>query len=125
MEDAIQRTPEVDADALRAELCERLDGSELDEEIDGRPVGEIIADICRDLGFGRLLGNHPWKRRRPADVRELCASAARAPGSPPWPAPSGTAQGWGETWRSQPYTEEIGAELAPQLRALAPRIRGP
>ena len=125
VEDAIQRAPDVDADALRAELCERLDRPELDEGIDSRPVAEVIADICRDLGFGRLLGNHPWKRRRPEDIPDLSARAARLPGSPPCPAPSGPAQGWGETWRPQPFTEEGATELMHKLLELRPpRIRG-
>ena len=113
------------AEALHAELSERLDAPELGDEIGTRPTAEVVAGICRDLGLGRLRGTHPWTRRTPADVAALCERAARAPDSPPCPAPAGPAQGWSETWRPQPYTEEIGAELAPQLRALAPRIRGP
>ena len=77
VEDAIQRHAEGDAaESLEAELVERLDRPELDEEIEDRPVAEIIADICRDLGLAAAPGTHPWKRRSPADIAALCARAA-------------------------------------------------
>jgi hypothetical protein len=79
VEDAIQRKAAgAEAEALQAELLERLDAPELDEEIDHRPTAEVIADICRDLGLEQLPGAHPWKRRTPTDITELCARAARA-----------------------------------------------
>ena len=62
-------------DCLRAELYERMDGPELEEELDLRPAAEIIADICRDLGLAAMSGTGPW--RTPADVVALCARAAR------------------------------------------------
>ena len=39
---------------LAAELQERLEQPELVDDIDRRPVPEIIADICRDLGLAGL-----------------------------------------------------------------------
>jgi hypothetical protein len=82
VEDAIQRTAKGDAaDSLHAELLDRLDAPDLDEEIDTRPVPEIIADICRDLGIAHPPGSHPWKRRTPADIAELRARAEH-PGAP-------------------------------------------
>jgi hypothetical protein len=105
VEDAIQRTApgsghaasdhaapdgsgadDADADeagdeALLAELHDRLDAPDLDDDISSRPVAEIITEICRDLGLAALPGAHPWKRRTPADLEQLCARAA---------APSGT-----------------------------------
>jgi hypothetical protein len=88
VEDAIQRkAANAEAESLHAELLDRMDGPELEDEIDHRPVTEIIADICRDLGLERLPGAHPWKRRTPADIVELCARAAmpykRPTGLPP------------------------------------------
>jgi len=128
VEDEIQRTAEVDAEALCAELHERLDGPELDDEIEGRPTAEVIAEICRDLGLLRWLGNHPWKRRRPGDVAALCKRAARPTGGQPAALPPGVvrcAQGDGETWRPQPYTEEFVIELMHKLLEHGPPIRGP
>ncbi len=85
VEDAIQRqaTRPTDAECLQSELEDRLDGPDLDDDIDARPVPEIIADICRDLGLaeGRPSG-HPWKRRTPGDIASLCARAARPPAKP-------------------------------------------
>ena len=80
VEDEIQRHADEDAaESLHAEFCERLDGPELDDELDDdRPVAAIIADICRDLGLAAAPGTHPWKRRSPADVAVLCARARSA-----------------------------------------------
>jgi hypothetical protein len=73
-----------EADGLRAELMDRLDGPDLDGFDLDRPVADIIADICRDLGLAAAPGTHPWKRRTPDDVAILCARAA-APRPPPAP----------------------------------------
>ncbi len=78
VEDAIQRTAQgADAESLHAELADRLDAPDLDDDLATRPVADIIADICRDLGLATLPGTRPWKRRTPADIESLCARAAR------------------------------------------------
>jgi hypothetical protein len=77
VEDTIQRTKKDDeAEHLHAELHDRLDSPDLDDDIDHRPVDQIIADICRDLGIAHSAGTHPWKRRTPADILALAARAA-------------------------------------------------
>ncbi len=78
VEDSIQRDAHSsEAEALHAELYERLETMDLDDDLDTLPIAEIIAAIRRDLGIAaHLPGTHPWKRRRPADVRALCARAA-------------------------------------------------
>ena len=82
VEDTIDRAvDEEQAEALHAELLERLDGDDLDEQIAGRPVGEVIADICRDLGVGNVPFARPWLRRRPADLAVLHARAAAVAGA--------------------------------------------
>ena len=89
VEDTIQRTvDEREAEALNAELLERLDAADLDDDISNRPIEKIIADICRDFGMMAMPGTHPWRRRTPADVAELARVAARPPrperaGGPP------------------------------------------
>ncbi len=78
VEDAIDlraETPEQ-AERLTAELHERLDVPELEEEICSRPVEEIILDIGHDLGFDRVLPLFHHKRRTPGEVAELCARAS-------------------------------------------------
>ena len=79
VEDVIHRDADADtADGLRAELAERLDGPELDDEIGSRPVTDIISEILADMGLGSgVKGLAPWPRRRPADVAALCALAGR------------------------------------------------
>ncbi len=77
VEDTIQRrTKDAEADALHAEFYERLDDPDLDDDLDHLPVADPIKAICRDLGIEHHPGTHPWTRRRPADVRALCARAA-------------------------------------------------
>ena len=94
VEDAIHRaTPDpeahntdghADADVLRnerqAELLDRLDSPDLDDDLTHRPVPDIIADLCRDLGLAAQPGQ-PWPRRTPADIALLRARAATHPGT--------------------------------------------
>ena len=97
VEDAIgkQAATAEDAEHFTAELNERLELEDIDDEIDDdRPIAEIIADICHDLGLGARYGTTPWKRRTPADIAALCERAARrtpaapAEASPRKPKPS-------------------------------------
>ena len=71
------------ADTLRAELHERMDAPDLDDELRDRPTADIIQDICRDLGLDAHPGTRPFQRRTPADIAQLNARAA---------APCGTRQ---------------------------------
>jgi hypothetical protein len=81
MEDRIQRhVGKTEADRLYAELLERMDSPDLEDEILDRPVSDIILDIARDFGLEASPGTHPWKRRTPADIAELSARAAMRPG---------------------------------------------
>ena len=79
VEDTIQRDDldESEMETLHEELLDRLESLELEDEIGDRPVDDIIIDIVRDLGLAAVPGNHPWKRRTPADIAELCARAAQ------------------------------------------------
>ncbi len=97
VEDTIHREAhgrESEAEALHAELYERLDTLDLDDDIDTMPIAEIIDAIRRDLGIDphrTSRGISPWKRRRPADVRDLCARAAGSRTAQPRMAQPGTA----------------------------------
>ena len=90
IEDVIQRPPDNDecddAEVLLADLYERMDAPDLDNDIADRPVEDIIRDILRDLGLAALPGSRPWKRRTQADIADLNAHAA-APSSPARSAP--------------------------------------
>ena len=83
VEDTIHREAhgaEAEAESLHAELYERLDTLDLDDDIDTLPIADIVAAIRRDLGIAAHInsrGISPWKRRTPRDVRDLCARAAR------------------------------------------------
>ena len=78
VEDTIHRTAhEGDrAEALSAELRDRLDDPDLDNDLTHRPIADIIAEIRRDLGLASPPGDHPWRRRTPANIRDLNARAA-------------------------------------------------
>ena len=82
VEDAIEHRAATadDAERLNAELHDRLDSPELDDEISDRPVDEVIADICHDLG----LGNVQELYRQSAGLPPKSPSSARA-AQPPRP----------------------------------------
>ncbi|HEY0202925.1 MAG TPA: hypothetical protein VGC15_02075, partial [Acetobacteraceae bacterium] len=97
VEDVIQRPPDNDecddAETLLADLYERMDAPDLDDDIACRPAEDIIRDILRDLGLAALPGSRPWKRRATADITQLNARAAapsrpaRGAARPPGPGP--------------------------------------
>ncbi len=84
VEDVIQsKAPDDEQEILHAELLERLDRPELDDEIANRSIAEIVTDICRDFGIAALPATHPWKRRIPHDIAILNARAAQLHGQAP------------------------------------------
>ena len=101
VEDAIQRTTPAasnghdDPETLQAELRDRLDAPGLNDDIGTRPTPDIISEICRDLGLAAPPGGaHPWKRRTPRDIAQLCAQAAAPSGArPPAAGPQGPRPG--------------------------------
>ena len=79
VEDAIHaKVDDIDdAESLRGELYDRMDASDLDDDIETWPPDEIITEVCRDLGLGdRAPGAFAWKRRTPEDIASLNAKAA-------------------------------------------------
>ena len=79
VEDMIQR--EVGGEAaerLHAELLERLEGPDLDDELLDRPLDEVIRMVRCDLGLPALMGSRDWVRRTPADVARLQQRATDA-----------------------------------------------
>ncbi len=118
VEDAIQR-PSATADrpgaeALRAELRDRLEAPDLDDDITTRPVADIITELCRDLGLAALPGARPWKRRTPEDIRQLHARAA-VPSAVPQPSAGPQAPRRDATPRSP--------DPSPDQRTLVPRTQ--
>ena len=79
--DVIQRSAETEEEeaSLLAELDERVDSPEMAEDLEDRPVKDLITELLRDFGLAHLPGTHPWARRTPADIRALKRRAARAP----------------------------------------------
>ncbi len=80
VETAIWRQARDDAaEALYQEVADRRDelALELDFDLRERPIPEVIADICRDLGLAAPLGDGVWKRSVPQDIAALCALAAQ------------------------------------------------
>ena len=97
VEDTIARTTRgPESEQLQAEFQDRLDSPDLEDEIGTRPVAEIIADICRDLGIATPPGMpRVWKRRTPNDLANLVARAAHPTPKigPPSPALVATESG--------------------------------
>lgn len=82
VEDEIQREAEgPEAESLHAELRERLDAPEFDDDLTTRPIDDIIAEIRHDLGLAATPGRRLWKRRTPAELAILHARAAAPPGA--------------------------------------------
>ena len=94
VEDTIQRKANgTHAESLHDELFVRLDAPDLEDDIDHRPITDIIEDICRDLGLAAMPGTHPWKRRTPEDIKTLCGRAAASSPVAPRAAPLRTPTG--------------------------------
>ena len=95
VEDAIHRQRrETDAQSLYAEFAERLEDPELDLDLQGRAIDDLIEEICRDLGVAVQGRSYVYKRRTPSDIAALRARAAAAPlhliqGGKPPAKPSG------------------------------------
>jgi len=61
---------EEEVDRLVREAGERLDDEDLYGEVLGRPVGELVSLICRDLGLApdwSRLAEEAWARREAAE----------------------------------------------------------
>ena len=80
VEDAIHREAKgSERESLHAELLERLDAPDLDDDIRTLPIGTIIDEIRTDLGLCSGIDTGLWKRRTPADIATLYARAAAPP----------------------------------------------
>ena len=93
VEDVFQRNAKpADRPSLQTELLDRLDSPDLEDDIDIRPLDDIIDDIVHDLRVASPYATN-WKRRTPADVETLRTRAATLPqtwsqpGQPPAPLP--------------------------------------
>ena len=88
VEDVIQLNAKPDdRPSLQAELLDRLDAPDLQDDIDTRPIDDIIDDVCRDLRVAVPYACN-WKRRTPQEVETLCRQAATLPATWTTPPPS-------------------------------------
>ncbi|GAC1343717.1 MAG: hypothetical protein NVSMB18_20030 [Acetobacteraceae bacterium] len=87
VEDAIDRHDPAPATAktLKSELLDRLDTPDFDDDLDHRPIPDLIVELCRDLGVAEPQGGLTWKRRTPADIKALRTRAARPQQTQPRP----------------------------------------
>ncbi len=84
VEDAIEHNaPEDEQETLHAELLERLDRPDLEDEIADRSVADVVTDITRDLGISGRDDSHRCKRRIPHDIAILNARAEQLAGAGP------------------------------------------
>ena len=120
VEDTIHRAAnEGDrAETLRAELRDRLDTPDLEDDLTTRPIPDIIAEITRDLGLATPHGGaRPWPRRTPADLQDLHTRAA-APSHGTQPIP----QNWPPT--HTPHRDDRQDDPTPS-RAPRPNAQPP
>jgi len=76
VEDSIHRdAPAAEQESLRAELGERLDAPEFQDDLD-RPIEEVIHEIRADLGLLGPDSARRWPRRTPKDLAVMAARAA-------------------------------------------------
>ena len=86
VEDVIQRNAKpADRPSLQTELLDRLDSQDLEDDIDIRPLDDIITDIVHDLRVACPYATN-WKRRTPQEVEALRIRAAAIPKT--WSQPS-------------------------------------
>jgi len=94
-------------DSLMNDVCDRLDDNDLTGDVLSRPIGEIVAEICRDLGlephWGRL-SQQAWAQEEMFASSPVSGSE-RAEGDR---SPSAAQSEW---WRGQ--------ETAPAARPLS------
>jgi nucleotide-binding universal stress UspA family protein len=76
-EDMIElRAEPAEREHLLADLYERLDDPGFDLDLALREVGEVIDEVCRDLGVGPVKPNY-GKPRPPAALRVMQARASK------------------------------------------------
>ena len=118
VEDTIQtKARPSEADALRAELIDRLDAPELEADLINRPTADLIAEFLRDLGLAHPPGVRAIGRRTPSDIARLNLLAALPPGQaaalaatlpapkpppPQRPAPPPAPRPPKKSWRDKP-----------------------
>ena len=94
VEDAIQRASQHAhdaqshdaAEALTAELHDRLDAPDLDDDLATRPIADIITEIRRDLGLASPPGDTPGAAE-PPPTSPNSKPAPPPPAAPPNPVP--------------------------------------
>jgi hypothetical protein len=94
-----------DREDLLGDLDERLEDADLDADLAERPIGEIVARICRDLGIpldwsrwedeawaleeGGAI-DEPGATEENRATEEVRTKPPNSPFAPRWPAPAGT-----------------------------------
>ncbi len=77
VQDEIEKTAgPAETVALRLELLERVEAPEFRVDLALRAPGELIRDLCRDLGLADVPGLRTFPRRTPDEIARLCAQAA-------------------------------------------------
>ncbi len=80
VEDAIhERAEGYEVERLRAEMLERLDGPDIEDELLDRSVEEVVRIVCRDLGITAMRGQGGHKPRTPVEVAAMCERARARP----------------------------------------------
>lgn len=111
VEDAIHRKRrDCDTEALTREFQERLEDPELELDLEGRTVEDLIEEISRDLGVAQQGRSWVWQRRTPADVRTLQARAAATAARPPVVRPPEACRS--DTPRGTVATQDTSAKAA-------------
>ena len=115
-----QGEPEETVERLAREAAERVEKIEVYGDLAYRPISEVLAEICRDLGLKpdwAVLATHSWARREMAggDQGEEAVGWPLRGGPPPPPD-------WRGPWPPRRRTEDDDDPAFPSKRFPGPTL---
>jgi hypothetical protein len=116
--------PEEVVERLYAETAERLEKVDLYGDLAVRPISEVVAEICRDLGLKpdwAVLSTHPWARKEIELGRKSEKDGGEEVG---WPLKDGPPppEGWRGRWPPKAFPPWASDQSFPSRKNRPPAI---